>query len=129
MQIREGEKQLKKPFSSPSEGQPAESADLKRRLAIRRKFVPWGGGTFNPLGFQAAIAEDADDEDGDKEEEKAEEQVKPAAPAAVDENPLILWRPGEQLQNGRASRGLCLPTSTYAALCKLMRLITAYVVC
>lgn len=91
--------QLKKPFSSPSEGQPAESSDLKRRLAMRRRFVPWGGGSFNPLSFQGTIAEEPDEEaqDEGKEENKALEQAKAAAPAVVDENPLILWRPGEFL--------------------------------
>lgn len=95
VQIREGEKQLKKPFSSPSEGQPAESADLKRQLASRRKFVPWGGGKFNLLSFQGTLAEEAEEKEAGKDADQAQEQPKPAAPAAVDENPLILWQPGE----------------------------------
>ena len=71
--------------------------------------MPWGGGAFNPLGFQAAIAEDAEDEEGEKEEEKAQEEAKAPALAAVDENPLILWRPGETQVRHTASRThLCL---------------------
>lgn len=100
LQIREGEKQLKKPFSSPSEGQPAESADLKRRLAMRRKFVPWGGGAFNPLSFQSTVPEEPeageDDTTGTEDANAALEKAKAAQAAEVDENPLILWRPGVQ---------------------------------
>lgn len=45
LSIAEGEATLRKAFSSPMPGAPAVSDALRRKLAARRTFVPWGGNT------------------------------------------------------------------------------------
>jgi hypothetical protein len=90
-QIREAERQLKKPFESVRAGEPAQTTDLKRRLSAMRRFVPWGGGgNFVPRHMQTVITDENEDnteEDG-MEKGTAPEQL----PEGVE--PLFLWQPG-----------------------------------
>jgi hypothetical protein len=92
MQIREAEKQLKKPFEGVRPGKPAQTQDLKRRLSAMRRFVPWGGGAnFVPGHLQKATG----DEDIDtKESSPAPEEalIQCELPEGVE--PLYVWQPG-----------------------------------
>jgi hypothetical protein len=100
LQIQESQKILRMPFAPPVEGQPQQSADLRRRLSAQRRFVPWGGGTnFVPMYLQAPTI---DDEAEDEAEEDAEVMqgkdllAKAAALVEPEAAPLVLWEPGEE---------------------------------
>lgn len=48
--IQEGEQVLRQAFKSPAPGAPAVSDALRRKLAARKAFVPWGDNKpFSPL--------------------------------------------------------------------------------
>jgi len=42
LKLKQGEQNLKNPFKCPLRRTSRTSDDLRRRLAARRKFVPWG---------------------------------------------------------------------------------------
>jgi DNA repair and recombination protein RAD54 and RAD54-like protein len=98
LQILEGQKQLRKPFAPPVEGQPAQSDDLRRRLSARRRFVPWGGGTANfvPHYLQVAAAADVEEQAVEEADNTCPLQVvaKPSAQQEPEAAPLVLWQPG-----------------------------------
>jgi hypothetical protein len=107
MQIREAEKQLKKPFEGVREGKPAQTQDLKRRLSAMRRFVPWGGGAnFVPAHLQKATG----DEDLEADEEASaapqeEKTVEVELPEGVE--PLYVWQPGVQAAGVFPDMRLC----------------------
>lgn len=97
LQIQEGEKQLRKPFSSPQDGAPARSKDLLRRLSAKRLFVPWGGGSVNfvPMHLQNIPPTEEEDASEMAIEDAPVAPVKgPSVPAEEAGEPLVLWEPG-----------------------------------
>jgi hypothetical protein len=98
LQILEGQKQLRKPFAPPVDGQPAQSEDLRRRLSARRRFVPWGGGTANfvPHYLQVAAAADVEEQAVEELEIACPNQAvaKPSGQQEPEVAPLVLWQPG-----------------------------------
>ncbi|PSC67651.1 DNA repair and recombination RAD54 [Micractinium conductrix] len=48
---------LRRPFVCPHPGAPAVSDALKRKLAARKAFVPWGGGSFVTLKLRVPLRE------------------------------------------------------------------------
>ena len=74
-------------------GQPAQTADLKRRLSAMRKFVPWGGsGNFIPAHMRAAVPDEPEEEPAAEPEIAEPAAPKEQLPESVE--PLFLWRPG-----------------------------------
>jgi hypothetical protein len=113
MQIREAEKQLKKPFEGVREGKPAQTQDLKRRLSAMRRFVPWGGGSnFVPAHLQKATGDDEDV--GAEEEASAAPEQKPVElelPEGVE--PLYVWQPGAGPMDAVSMRYVCVATRCF----------------
>jgi len=89
--MQEAEKQLRRSFASPAEGQPAQSTDLKRRLSAARRFVPWGSSkgftlpSMKPLGVVSSSEESA---------EEIKPDPKPEVSLAAGIEPLTVWAPG-----------------------------------
>lgn len=86
--VQDAEVVLRKPFKSPHPDAPARSESLKRALAARKQFVPWGGGRpFQPPVKLQPAPQDPPPSHGD---------LAPASnpitlPPGID--PLILWTP------------------------------------
>lgn len=93
--VQDAEVVLRKPFKSPHPDAPARSESLKRALAARKQFVPWGGGRpFQPpVKLQPVV------EDGQRSAEELAARSSSAIPPppaitlppGID--PLILWTP------------------------------------
>ncbi|KAL4440282.1 hypothetical protein ABPG75_003283 [Micractinium tetrahymenae] len=77
---------LRRPFKCPAPGAPAVSQALKRKLAARKAFVPWGGGKFVPLKLKAPPR--------DLLPEAELPAGAPAAPAAAPAAPAVVLPPG-----------------------------------
>ncbi|EFN53964.1 hypothetical protein CHLNCDRAFT_136249 [Chlorella variabilis] len=85
---------LRRPFKSPHPNAPAVSQALKRKLAARNTFVPWGGGKFVPLKLSMPPREPEPLPEGASAAAAAAGAAQPAAvvlPPGVD--PLVLWAP------------------------------------
>lgn len=112
---------LRRPFKSPHPTAPAVSSALRRKLAARKTFVPWGGGAFVPLKLKAPPRELL----GLPEEATGQGAAlaAPAAEAAVvlppGVEPLVLWEPppGEQGQPVRVDDMLTQVGTLSALLC------------
>ncbi|KAK3286246.1 DNA-dependent ATPase protein rad54 [Cymbomonas tetramitiformis] len=81
------EKTLRRPFKSPLNGCVGQSAELQRRLASRKRFVPWGASapTLQTLHRPVLLQRPTDDV-----EEVVDDSIEP----------LVLWEPGEEAAVG-----------------------------
>ena len=74
LRVKQGEENLRKPFKCPVRRTSLGSADLRRRLAVRRTFVPWATKQPFRLSLSPEIATDqatSESESNEEEEETA----------------------------------------------------------
>eukprot|EP00878_Enallax_costatus_P045593 GHUV01055013.1.p1 GENE.GHUV01055013.1~~GHUV01055013.1.p1 ORF type:complete len:196 (+),score=48.44 GHUV01055013.1:302-889(+) len=90
LSIKEGEQVLKRAFRSPAPGAPAQSDALRRRLAARKHFVPWGSNKpFTPI--RATVPSPIEPQPQQAAAQPPPEDT--ALPPGVE--PLVLWDPAE----------------------------------
>ena len=82
---------LLKPFKSPHPNAPARSESLRRALAARKQFVPWGAGK----PFQPPIRPPThpDDDDGTATTTTVTTTTDPSVELPPGIEPLVLWEP------------------------------------
>lgn len=92
---------LRRPFKSPCPGASSSGSDeLIRRLAGRRRFVPWGGKAWDPpkLGISCQAVPEAGEDEPKEEPAKVEEKQEEDGI-----EPLVLWNPEEDPAHATAT--------------------------
>ena len=77
LRVKQGEENLRKPFKCPVRRTSLGSADLRRRIAARRTFVPWA--TKQPFRLSLSPEVGAEQAPSESESDEEEEETAPIA--------------------------------------------------